>query len=89
MIVVPDVLGVPQPLCAVYHREVCSFAEQALQDGDYKIGRLFARVPTRYIMEQEIVASGFSADIFRNLNTREEYDELTASRSSDARLSRH
>lgn len=86
MIVVPDALGSPQPLCAVYRREVCSFAEQALQNGDYKIGRLFARVPTRYIMEQEIVASGFSTDIFRNLNSRQEYDELTTSRGSDARL---
>jgi molybdenum cofactor guanylyltransferase len=78
MIVVPDALGGPQPLCAIYRREVRSLAEQALQNGDYKIGRLFSRVPTRYIMEQEIVSSGFSADIFRNLNTRQEYDELNA-----------
>jgi molybdopterin-guanine dinucleotide biosynthesis protein A len=82
MIVLPDALGGPQPLCAVYRREVRSFAEQALQNGDYKIGRLFARVPTRYIMEHEIVSSGFSTDIFRNLNTRQDYDELTASRPS-------
>ncbi len=80
LIVVPDALGGPQPLCAVYRRQVRGIAEQALQNGDYKIGRLFSQVPTRYIMEQEIVSSGFSTDIFRNLNTRQEYDELSEQR---------
>ncbi len=73
LIVVPDAAGGPQPLCATYHRAVAAIAKQALQAGDYKIGHLFSRVPTRIIGEQEIIASGFSPEIFQNINTPEEY----------------
>lgn len=76
LIVVPDALGGLQPLCAVYRRQVHRIAEQALQNGDYKIGKLFPLVPTRYLSGQEITASGFSITIFSNVNTREEFEEL-------------
>lgn len=76
LIVVPDALGGLQPLCAVYRREVSAQAEQALQSGDYKIGNLFPRVPTRKVSEQEIVAAGFSTVVFKNVNTSEEYQEV-------------
>jgi molybdopterin-guanine dinucleotide biosynthesis protein A len=76
LIVVPDALGGLQPLCAVYRREVCAIVEQALRKGDYKIGKLFPLVPTRYVSEQEITAGGFSTTIFRNVNTRDEFEEL-------------
>ena len=75
MIVLPDAAGGLQPLCAIYRRGVVELAEQALRAGDYKIDRLFSRVPTRVLDEQEIVASGFSPDIFRNINTPEEYEQ--------------
>ena len=76
LIVVPDVLGGPQPLCAVYHRPVLGLADQALKDGDYKIGHLFSRAPTRYISEAEITEAGFSPQVFKNVNTTEEYETL-------------
>jgi len=79
LIVVPDAMGGPQPLCAVYRRQVCGIAEQALQKGDYKIGMLFALMPTRYLSEQEIVANGFSTTIFSNVNTRDEFEALPVS----------
>ena len=79
LIVVPDAMGGPQPLCAVYRRQVCGIAEQALQKGDYKIGKLFALMPTRYLSEQEIVANGFSTTIFSNVNTRDEFEALPVS----------
>ena len=78
-IVVPDALGGLQPLCAVYRRQVRGMAEQALQKGDYKIGKLFALMPTRYLSEQEIVANGFSTTIFSNVNTRDEFEALPVS----------
>ncbi len=53
LIVVPDALGGQQPLCAVYRRPVHALAEQALKDGDYKIGHLFSRTPTRYVVGRE------------------------------------
>ncbi len=74
LIVVPYAAGGQQPLCAVYRRAVREIAEQALQKGEYKIGRLFSQVPTRIITEEEIVSSGFSPHIFRNINTPAEYD---------------
>ncbi len=79
LIVVPDALGGLQPLCAVYRRQVRGIAEQALQKGDYKIGKLFALMPTRYLSEQEIVANGFSTTIFSNVNTRDEFEGLPVS----------
>jgi len=76
LIVVPDALGGQQPLCAVYRPAVEAFAEEALKDGDYKIGHLFSRVPTRYISEVEMGEAGFSPEIFRNVNTPAEYEAL-------------
>lgn len=76
LIVVPNAAGGPQPLCAIYRRGILPAVEQALKNGDYKIGRLFSQVPTRLIPEQEIVAAGFSAIIFQNVNTPEDYDRL-------------
>ena len=76
LIVVPDALGGQQPLCAVYRRSVQELAEQALKDGDYKIGHLFSKVSACYISEAEMRAAGFSPDIFRNVNTAEEYQTL-------------
>ena len=76
LIVVPDAAGGPQPLCAIYRRGVLELVEQALKDGDYKIGRLFSQLPTRVITEEEIVGAGFSAIIFQNVNTPEEYERL-------------
>jgi len=76
LIVVPDALGGQQPLCAVYRREVRPAAEQALQSGDYKVGHLFDRVPTRILSEREIRAASFSPEVFRNVNTAQEYESL-------------
>ncbi len=76
LIVVPVAVGGPQPLCAMYRRRVLAPAEQALQSGDYKIGNLFSRVATRQIPEAEIVAAGFSAAVFKNINTTEDYEEI-------------
>jgi molybdopterin-guanine dinucleotide biosynthesis protein A len=76
LITVPHLLGGPQPLCAVYHREVRQAAEQALKEADYKIAHLFAKAPTRSITEQEIMAAGFSPELFVNINTPGEYERL-------------
>ena len=78
--VVPDALGGQQPLCAVYRRPVQALAAQALRLGDYKIGHMFSRAPTLYILEAEMRDSGFSPEIFRNVNTAEEYEALSGIR---------
>jgi molybdopterin-guanine dinucleotide biosynthesis protein A len=78
LIVVPDALGGLQPLCAIYRGQARAAAEEALKRGDYKISHLFMAVPTRCVTEQQIIAAGFSPDIFRNVNTSEEYAALLA-----------
>jgi len=86
LIVVPHALGGQQPLCAVYRRPLQAVAEQALKNGDYKIGHLFSRAPTLYISEAEMCEAGFAPEIFRNVNTAEEYEALV--RDEDAALAK-
>ena len=76
LIVVPDALGGLQPLCAIYRRPVRAAAEDALKRGDYKISCLFSALPTRQVSMQEIETAGFSAHLFRNINTSQDYREL-------------
>jgi len=63
-----------QPLCGVYRRKFADVAEKALQAGSYKIDALFDEARTQAISEDELEAAGFSASVFRNLNTREELE---------------
>jgi molybdopterin-guanine dinucleotide biosynthesis protein A len=63
-----------QPLCAVYRRGFADAAEQALRAGRYRIDALFDTARTQLIGEEELEAAGFSSNIFRNLNTREELE---------------
>ena len=61
-----------QPLCAIYRRQFAGAAETALREGRYKIASLFSAVATEEISENELESAGFSAAMFRNLNTQEE-----------------
>jgi len=65
-----------QPLCAVYRREFADTAEQPLRAGRFKIDALFDATSTQVISEEELAAAGFSARMFRNLNTREELEAV-------------
>ena len=62
-----------QPLCAVYRREFAQLAEQSLAQGKNKIDALFAAVETRIVGPEEFAHAGFSGQMFRNLNTPEEF----------------
>lgn len=79
MITVPRVAGGLQPLCAAYRRGFAKVAEQSLRQGKNKIDSLFAAAETRVIEEDEWMRAGFSAEIFRNLNTPEELEEAKRS----------
>ena len=74
---VPHAAGGWQPLCAVYRRQFADAAESALRAGRYKIDELFDPVRTQRIEEEELASAGFSREIFRNLNTREEVEAVT------------
>jgi molybdopterin-guanine dinucleotide biosynthesis protein A len=75
VVTVPRAGGGWQPLCAVYRREFAAVAETALRQSKNKIDPLFGLVEVRAVDEEELKKCGFSADMFRNLNTPEELGE--------------
>jgi molybdopterin-guanine dinucleotide biosynthesis protein A len=75
MVTVPRTGSGFQPLCAVYRRGFTEVAEQSLLEGKNKIDSLFARVGTCVVEENELVRAGFSAEMFRNLNTPEDLEK--------------
>jgi len=75
VVTVPRAGGGLQPLCAVYRREFAERAEPALAAGRNKIDTLFAQVPVRIIEEEELARFVFSAAMFENLNTRDEWEQ--------------
>ncbi len=75
VVTVPRAGGGFQPLCAVYRRDFAAVAEKALRKGKNKIDALFTQVETRVITEEELSRAGFSPAMFRNLNTRQEWEK--------------
>ncbi len=74
--VIPETPDGIQPLCGIYRRPMLTAVEQALKNGDYKVGHLFSQAPTRYISGKEIRDAGFPLEMFLNVNTREDYQAL-------------
>jgi molybdopterin-guanine dinucleotide biosynthesis protein A len=74
VVTVPRDGGGFQPLCAVYRREFAETAEKALRKGRNKIDSLFDQVETRVIEREELERMGFSSLMFRNLNTKQEWE---------------
>jgi molybdopterin-guanine dinucleotide biosynthesis protein A len=70
--VVPRCNGRWQPLCALYRRPFAIAAQQALRMGRNKIDLLFDSKSTQSIEQRELETAGFSADVFRNINTPEQ-----------------
>ena len=62
-----------QPLCAIYRRGFADLAEKSLRSGRNKIDPLFTLAPTRVVDKSELLEHGFSNEIFRKLNSPEEW----------------
>jgi molybdenum cofactor guanylyltransferase len=82
IIAVPRAGSGLQPLCAVYRRGFAGIAERSLRDGKNRINSLFSNVTSFVIEENELVQAGFSAEMFRNLNTPEEFEAANGARSA-------
>jgi molybdenum cofactor guanylyltransferase len=78
VVTVPRTGGYLHPLCAIYRREFATVSEKALIRGQNRIDTLFASVQTRVIEEEEIVTGGFASDMFRNVNTVNEWVDAQA-----------
>lgn len=76
VVTVPQSNGLFHPLCAVYRAGFAGIAEQALRTGHYKIDPLFRSVETGIIDDSDLQKAGFSARLFANVNTAEEYRAL-------------
>ena len=78
VVTVPRCAGGWQPLCAIYRRDFAAVAENSLNQGHNKIDPLFAQVSTRTLEEADLLQLGFSPELFRNLNTPEEFNQAQA-----------
>lgn len=76
VVTLPRADGSLQPLCGIYRREFAPLAERALRAGRNRIDALFARIKTRTLEADEFTRAGFSAAMFRNLNTPKEWKEV-------------
>ncbi len=73
-VTVPRIAGGYHPLCAVYRRDFAALAQSALEQGRNKIDALFAETSTRVLDEAELSQFAFSAGLFENLNTRQDWE---------------
>jgi molybdopterin-guanine dinucleotide biosynthesis protein A len=80
MVTIPRAGGL-QPLCAAYRRAFLEVAERSLLEGKNKIDRLFAGVETCVLEENELGRAGFLVEMFRNVNTPEEFQKAKEERS--------
>ncbi len=79
-VVVPHAFGRPQPLCAIYHRNVAQTAEAILRRGGGSLRQLLANpdLSVLYIPEEALRVWDPSLSSFINVNTPEEYERAKA-----------
>jgi molybdopterin-guanine dinucleotide biosynthesis protein A len=77
VVTVPRSGGRMHPLCAVYRKEFAAVAEQSMNLGQNRIDVLFSSVKTRVVEEAELLPLGWCPEMFRNLNTPGEWEEVT------------
>lgn len=85
IVTVPRVAGRLQPLCGIYRKQFGSIAERALAEGKNKIDALFRADEVNVVPEEKLLARGFHSTIFRNLNTREEWEQAKRELNMESR----
>lgn len=75
--VVPVVAGRPEPLCAVYRRTCLEPVQRCLDTGGRKMTSFWPEIRVRTIGQDELAAFGDPVELFRNLNTPDEYRQLS------------
>jgi molybdenum cofactor guanylyltransferase len=83
LVVVPEIEGRLQPLCAAYRKQFCRLAQESLEAGRNKVDRAFGAASTMVLRQEELEAAGFGANLFRNLNTAEEWSMFNEVAKSD------
>lgn len=75
VVVVPKTGGRLQPLCASYRKSFADVAERSLQAEKNKVDSLFSGVQTLVIEQAELERNGFAEEMFRNLNSDQDWQE--------------
>ncbi|HEX8817838.1 MAG TPA: molybdenum cofactor guanylyltransferase, partial [Terriglobales bacterium] len=75
VVTVPRLDGRWQPLCAVYRKTFRDHAQAALRDGNNRIDAVYPSVVVSIVNDAEIDRAGFSPELFRNLNTPEDWEQ--------------
>lgn len=82
-VVLPRAGGGWQPLCAVYRRDFAEVAQRSLSAGKNKVDALFAEVQTLVLDQTELEREGFGEEMFRNLNTKQDWQEAKQKPSAE------
>ena len=85
LVTVPRTEAGWQPLCAVYRKAFGHLAENSLIQGQNKIDALFSDLKVFVIDDKDLERRGFSEAMFRNLNTRREFEQARRQRSKTLR----
>ncbi len=85
VVTVPRTAAGWQPLCAAYRKTFGPLAERSLLQGQNKIDALFSDLKVLVIDDQDLERRGFSEAMFRNLNTRKEFEQARRQRSKPLR----
>lgn len=75
-VVAPEINECWEPLCAVYSRACLIPIEKCLVADIRKVIRFYPSVRVLKVREEELASIGTAKDIFRNLNTPEDYNNL-------------
>ncbi len=73
LVVVPELGGHVQGLAAIYRKAFLPFAEEALAAGRNKVSSSFPAGRTLIISSDEFAEAGFGPELFRNVNTEDEW----------------
>ncbi len=77
-IVVPFVKGYPEPLFALYNKNIFPYLKKQISKGEYKIQNLYEKVRTLYLKEEIIKKYDPEFRSFININTWEDYKRAKA-----------
>lgn len=87
MVTLPRTADGLQPLCAIYRRDFMPVAEKALKERRLKLDAVFHPATTHVIdlTNDQVKQRGFTADLFDNLNTRDDYERVRREKSRSAK----
>lgn len=74
--VMAKVEGFYQPLCAVYTKGCEQLFEKSLKNGETKLPNIFNKMKIRFVSRYEIERFGDYETMFKNINTRKDYEWL-------------